>query len=135
MGRVAAQPANRPATTVRRSSLDALVMVMRKPAAAFNSFADSGMYPNSKCATLPVSERLLVPSNRQTVADAGLQFGGVKRLRPRRHRIKGEHGGDHEERRQPRTNFESDVLHLFDKLHTRFCFCFLSSAAFPPNTR
>ena len=38
----------------------------------------------------------------------------------RREGVKGEDGGGHEERRQPRTDFRMDV---FDDLHTR-CFVF-----------
>jgi len=60
----------------------------------------------------------------ETVADAGLEVGGTEGggLRPRREGVKGEDGGSHEERRQPRTVFRLDV---FDDLHTRcFIFCF-----------
>jgi hypothetical protein len=47
---------------------------------------------------------------RETVADAGLQLSGVERLREGRHGVEGEEGGGHEERGQPRTNFEFDVF-------------------------
>jgi hypothetical protein len=63
----------------------------------------------------------------ETVADAGLEVGGTERggLRPSRDGVKGENGGGHEERRQPRTVFRLDV---FDDLHTR-CFIFFVSVS------
>jgi hypothetical protein len=59
----------------------------------------------------------------ETVADAGLEVGGTEGcgLCERREGVKGENGGGHEERRQPRTVFRLDV---FDDLHTRCFICF-----------
>jgi len=63
----------------------------------------------------------------EAVADAGLEVGGTERggLRPSRDGVKGEDGGGHEERRQPRTVFRMDV---FDDLHT-ICFIFFASGS------
>ncbi len=68
----------------------------------------------------------------KAVADTGLEFGGVERLREGRHGVEGEDGSGREDGGQPRTDFSTG---LFDELHTRLCYCCLSSAASPPNTR
>ena len=46
----------------------------------------------------------------EAVADAGLEFGGVERLPERGDGVEGEDGGDREERRQPRMNFDCDLF-------------------------
>ena len=65
----------------------------------------------------------------ETVADAGLEVGGVeaRALREGRHGVEGEDGGDHEERGQPRVNFGCDC---FCELHSVYDFCFLSVSGF-----
>ena len=61
----------------------------------------------------------------ETVADAGLEVGGVepRALREGRHGVEGEDGGNHEERGQPRVNFGCD---FFCELHSVYDFYFHS---------
>ena len=84
------------------------------------------------CPEPPPYEEPEQHDHGEAVADAGLEFGGVERLREGGHGVEGEDGSSHENGGQPRTDFSTG---LFDELHTRLCFCCLSSAASPPNTR
>ena len=68
----------------------------------------------------------------ETVADAGFEVGGIERraLRASRDGVKGEDGGGHEERGQPRTDFRCDV---FMSSYALFYFFVSVSGFIPPN--
>jgi hypothetical protein len=46
----------------------------------------------------------------QAVADAGLELGGAERLSGSREGVERDHGDSHEERRQPRADFRTDIF-------------------------